>query len=68
MTTPEEVRVYPRHIRAAGMCLIPGAKEFFASHGLDWREFMKNGLPVSQILATGDALAEQVAKIAQDGR
>jgi hypothetical protein len=30
---------------------------FFQRHGLDWRDFVANGIPAEQLLATGDALA-----------
>lgn len=68
MMATDEVRVYARHIRAAGMCLVPGAKEFCERHNIPWREFMTNGVPVSVIRATGDAMAEQVARIAENGK
>lgn len=54
-----------KHIRAADMCLIPGARDFFRRHGLDYRDFLKNGIDADVIVATGDAMAMQVVEIAR---
>lgn len=53
------------HMRAAGYCS-SGAREFARRHGLDWLGFVRDGIPVEQLLATGDAMAEQVARIANE--
>lgn len=37
-----------------------GARAWFARHNLDWSDFVLHGLPASVLLATGDALAQQV--------
>lgn len=46
-------------IQAAGYC-VAGARDWFALHGLNWRAFVRNGASSSELLATGDALAERV--------
>lgn len=46
-------------IRKAGHCPA-GARAWFGAHDLDFRAFLKDGLPASTLLATGDAYAEQV--------
>lgn len=51
------------HVRQSGMCS-KGARAFFLRHGLDWSEFIKNGLDESLILATGDAMAKKVVEVA----
>lgn len=43
----------------AGICA-SGARRWFHAHGLDFRDFMKNGISAEDLLATGDAYAEQV--------
>lgn len=53
-----------RHIRQANMCS-GGPRKFFAKHGLDWSDFLTNGIPASKLLATGDAMAEIVVEIAR---
>lgn len=37
-----------------------GARVWFARHGLDWGDFVRDGLPASVLEATGDALAQRV--------
>lgn len=61
----DTVRVYTRHVRGCGFCLIPGARDWFAVHGLDWRDFVRNGIPASTILATGDPMAVQAVRAAE---
>lgn len=48
-------------IRATGHC-VRGAGRWFALHGLDFKKFMREGLPASTLLATDDALARQVVE------
>lgn len=55
------------HIRQAKMCS-SGAREFFLRHGLDWQDFLKNGINAETLRATGDALALIVVKVAENGR
>jgi len=52
------------HVRAAGLC-VHGTRTWFARHGLDFRDFLANGLPASVLLATGDAMAQRVVEIAR---
>ena len=60
-----------KHIRQADLCA-KGAREWFASHGFDWGDFLENGKDADELDATGDALAHQVTAIARqeasDGR
>lgn len=49
-------------IRATGHC-VRGAKAWFAAQpGLDFGKFLKQGLPASELLKTGDSLAQQVVE------
>lgn len=61
----DEVVVTVAHLRMANMC-IRGAKQWARYMGLDFDAFMRHGIPASQLEATGDAFAIQVAKIARD--
>lgn len=63
----DEPRVYMRHIRQAGMCA-HGIRAFANRHGIDFKEFVENGLPVSVLEATGDAMALKVVEIAKNGQ
>ena len=64
----DELMVYLRHIKAAGYCIARGAKPWFEHHGLDWRDFIRNGIPASRILAANDSLSALVVEIAQKER
>lgn len=68
MSDPEGIRIYPKHIRAAGMCMLPGAKTWFERYGLDWKDFIRNGVAIEDVIATGDELGMQVVRIARDGQ
>lgn len=54
-----------RHIRKCKMCS-RGARAFFERHGLDWVAFLKEGVPVETLEATGDAMAIQVSTAARE--
>lgn len=56
-----------RHVRAAGMCP-PGARPWFKRHNLDFKRFMKEGMPAEELLATGCALAARVVEVAKNGQ
>ena len=58
------MRVTMQHVRKARMCS-RGARAFFTRHGLDWAEFLRAGLPIEQIEATGDAMALKVCEVAR---
>jgi len=53
-----------RDIRAAKQCS-RGARAFFERHGLDWQDFLENGVPAEKLLATGDAMAERTVEVAR---
>jgi hypothetical protein len=53
-----------RHVRQAKMCS-RGARAFFIRHNLDWRTFLKQGLPAEVIAGTGDAMALRVVEVAR---
>lgn len=38
--------------RRAGIC--PRARHWFARHGLDWRDFIRNGIALEALRNTGD--------------
>jgi len=53
------VIVRMHHIRERGKLwyCVPGARAFFERHGLDWRAFIREGIPAEQLERTGDAMA-----------
>lgn len=62
--TGEDVIVRMEHIRRARMCS-RGSRAFFERHGLDWQRFLREGIPASELAATGDAMALQVVEVAR---
>lgn len=48
-------------IRLAGYC-VSGARGWFKDHGLDFRDFIRNGIPASEFIAKGDQLAVTVVE------
>lgn len=53
-------RVRVADLRAAGVC--PAARHWFAEHGLCWRSFVREGIPLAELEAVGSN-AEVVARI-----
>lgn len=60
-----DVIVTQRHLRACRYCA-KGCRAWFARHGLNWGDFVKNGLPASVLLATGDHLAARPVALARE--
>lgn len=58
-------RVYSRHLRSCGFCLTPGGRTWFQQHGLDWKDFIRNGVEMSVLEAIDDALAKRVVAAAK---
>jgi len=49
------------HARRAGLC-VSGARAWFDRHGLDFRAFLREGIPAQTLLATGDAMAAKAVE------
>jgi hypothetical protein len=65
-------RVTIQDLRDARYCLA-GVRPWFRRQGLDWQDFLANGITAERLRATGDALIEPVIRIAEmrearDGR
>ena len=54
--TSAHMRTVPYFSNRRGYC-VPGARAWAKRYGLDWRRFMREGLPEEELLATGDAFA-----------
>lgn len=54
-------------IRLAGHCAT-GAKQWFDDMGIDFKDFLKNGIDSEKLLATGDGLARQVVSRTKERR
>ena len=69
MTQP--VIVTMRHARAAriagtGVLCADGVRGWFAMHGLDYRAFLRGGMPIEQVEQIDDAFARRVCAIARE--
>jgi hypothetical protein len=64
MMTDATLIVRVRHIRQAGYCA-SGTRAWFERHGLNYMEFLKNGLPAEAILARDDHLGNEVVRMAR---
>lgn len=57
--TSANTTVTTQDLRAARICF-GGARPWFRRHGLDWQDFVANGVPAERLEETGDALALRV--------
>lgn len=60
----EPVIVTMRDIRAIKGCA-RGARYFCRQHGIDWNDFLANGIPAERLEATGDAQALRLTTYAR---
>lgn len=58
-------RVHIRHVRAARLCT-KGGREWFARYNLSWSDFLKNGIDIETLEATGDPLAARAIAKARE--
>jgi hypothetical protein len=63
MIPEKDIIVNIRDARKARMCT-EGGRNFFNRHGLDWVDFLRNGILASKLLATGDTMALKVVMAA----
>ena len=52
------------HMRGCMMCR-QGVKKFFEDHGIDWKDFLKNGVDEKVLLACKNALSDKVVEFAR---
>ena len=60
------MKIYIRHVRAAGYCRKEGVKPFFDAQKWDWLDFLQNGIDAQKLIDTNDAMALRVVEIAQE--
>jgi len=60
-----DIVVKVQHIREAGLCM-RGARMWFSQRGLDFGQFMREGLPIEQLESIDDALAQLVCTAARN--
>lgn len=65
IVTSAHLRTIPYFRAAPGFCL-PKARTWFKRHGLDFRDFLDNGIPAETLLATGDGMAQALVRWARE--
>lgn len=61
------ILVWPADLGSLGYCH-RGARQWFARHGLDWADFVQNGLAVEAFEAIDDAMAAKLAEFVRKDR
>lgn len=56
--------VLHRHCRALGYCN-RGLRAWFAREGLDWADFLKNGIPADTLRKFDNAMADRAIALAE---
>jgi hypothetical protein len=64
IVTVTHLRTVPAWNSRVGFCA-KMARSFFARHGLDWAQFVREGIAASALENTGDALALRVVEHAR---
>jgi hypothetical protein len=63
-TIHTEPRVFMRHMRSAKLCA-RGTRQWFERHGFSWEDFLRDGIPATDLESTGDPLALRPATLAR---
>lgn len=58
-------RAFMRHVRANNYCM-KGARTFWRDRGMDWSDFLANGISCETLLETGDPRAIATVKSARE--
>jgi hypothetical protein len=67
MSQASDLPIRSRELVQCGMCT-KGQKQWFSEHGLDFTDFLKNGVAVEVLLATGDGLATKAVEMVRARR
>ena len=65
IVTIRHLRSIPGYSSRRGFC-ISGARRWAQGHGIDFREFARNGIEAERLEATGDAFALALVKWARE--
>lgn len=63
----DDLIVGMRDVRAAMMCA-SGARRFFQKNNLDWKKFLEQGIPATELSVLNDAMANKVIEVARGRR
>ena len=56
IVTTRHLFTVPGYSKRPGFCR-DGARRWARAHGIDWRDFVRNGIAAERLEATGDAFA-----------
>jgi len=56
IVTTRHMRSIPGFSKKPGFC-VPRSRQWAERQGLDWRDFVRNGIEAEKLLATGDGFA-----------
>jgi hypothetical protein len=65
IVTTRHLFTIPGYSKRPGFCR-GGSRDWFVAHGLDWHDFVKNGIDSAKLEATGDGLALALVKWAKE--
>ncbi len=65
VTSEPELRCYIRHMRAVGLCH-SGSRMWCEANGIDWKDFVKNGIPVRVLRDSGDPIVARLVTAAEE--
>lgn len=65
MNEVTSVHVRFQHLRLVRYCP-DGTQAWWLKHGLDWRDFVRNGIDGQVLLDTGDPMARKLVEAARD--
>lgn len=60
---PGDTIITANDVKKAGICIVPGARDWWAKQGWDFRDFIRNGIAASKLRETGDAFALKVLDV-----
>lgn len=60
----KKVRVTLLDCRASGCFCVEGGKAFFEKHGLDWKQFIRDGIDADELAKCNDAMASKIIEVA----
>lgn len=60
-----ELRLHMSDVRAAKLCT-RGTRALFVRHGIDYNAFLRDGMPVEQAEATGNAMVLTVTRMVRE--
>ncbi|MBV5305554.1 MAG: hypothetical protein J0652_02550 [Desulfobulbaceae bacterium] len=60
----EDCKVYHRHLRSLGYCN-SGLRKWFAREGVDWQDFLDNGISCAWLRSKNNAMATRAVELAE---